>query len=242
MSHHRRIRTLLQERQHLVEALQDMGFEVEEGENLVVRTSLLRRKLADIVAHTGCGYDIGFRLRGKEYEIVVCWPAVERATSIGPHQFMEQLRQRYAYHLMRNQARRLGLDVGELRTLPNGEAVLVLTENPESYEKQAEQNLVPIRALRFYRGRHALLRQIKAALHGDGTLTVEVINAIGKECVEFSEPLEQHLGTSDGPRKFKPEYSRLESPQPELHGRSAPQLEVESDEEDEEQAHRHSQW
>ena len=233
MSHHQRIRTQWREREHLVQALQDMGFEVQEGEHLVVRTSLLWRKMSDIVAHTGCGYDIGFRLRGQEYEIVVCWPAIEQRTSIRQHQFLEQLRQRYAYNLIRDRARRLGLDVGELRTLPNGEAVLVLTETPESYEKQADATTSPTRSPSHYRGRHAVLKEIKATLHADGTQTVEVINAIGKECVEFSEPLEQRLGTPVGPRKFKPEYSRLRPPQPELQGRSAREFKIEPDTQDE---------
>jgi hypothetical protein len=55
------------------------------------------------------------------------------------------------------------------------------------------------------------MRKIKIILHRDGTQTVEVLNAVGEDCVEFTRQFEQRLGVPEGERVLKPEYYETET-------------------------------
>ena len=55
------------------------------------------------------------------------------------------------------------------------------------------------------------MKKIKITLHKDGTQKVEVLGAVGEECVQFTQELEKRLGTPLGPRELKPEYHETES-------------------------------
>ena len=50
------------------------------------------------------------------------------------------------------------------------------------------------------------MKKMKVTIRKDGTQTVEVLNAEGKDCVEFTRAFEQRLGTQVGERELKPEY------------------------------------
>ncbi|MGM0488946.1 MAG: DUF2997 domain-containing protein [Planctomycetota bacterium] len=54
------------------------------------------------------------------------------------------------------------------------------------------------------------MKKIKITLHKDGTQKVEVLGAVGQQCVEFTEQLERRLGVQDGERELKPEYHETE--------------------------------
>ena len=54
------------------------------------------------------------------------------------------------------------------------------------------------------------MKKIKITLHKDGTQKVEVLGAIGAECVEFTKELEKRLGAPIGERELKPEYEMTE--------------------------------
>jgi len=55
------------------------------------------------------------------------------------------------------------------------------------------------------------MKKIKITLHKDGTQKVEVIGAVGEECVLFTQELENRLGRPIGPRELKPEYHETET-------------------------------
>ncbi|MBI3800382.1 MAG: DUF2997 domain-containing protein [Deltaproteobacteria bacterium] len=55
------------------------------------------------------------------------------------------------------------------------------------------------------------MKKMKIIIRKDGTQTIEVLGATGEECVEFTRQLEQRLGTQDGERVLKPEYSETEA-------------------------------
>lgn len=55
------------------------------------------------------------------------------------------------------------------------------------------------------------MKQIKITLHKDGTQKVEVLGAVGAECVELTEQLERRLGVQEGQRELKPEYHETET-------------------------------
>jgi hypothetical protein len=55
------------------------------------------------------------------------------------------------------------------------------------------------------------MKKIKITLHKDGTQKIEVLNAVGPECLEFTRELEKRLGVPEGERVLKPEYHETES-------------------------------
>ena len=128
MSHFVRIRTQIREREHLLQALRDLHYQFQEGQGVVVRGWQGNRETADVVVNTGSNYDIGFRRQAQDYEVVADWWGVEKDTQIRQHSFLEQVNQRYAYNLVKAQAREQNLIVEEERELENGDVVLLLSE------------------------------------------------------------------------------------------------------------------
>ena len=55
------------------------------------------------------------------------------------------------------------------------------------------------------------MKKIKVTLHKDGTQKVEVLGAVGEECVELTRALEQRLGDPVEERMLKPEYELTEA-------------------------------
>ena len=50
------------------------------------------------------------------------------------------------------------------------------------------------------------MRKIKVTLRKDGTQKVEVVDAVGTDCVELTRQLEGRLGVAAGKRELKPEF------------------------------------
>jgi hypothetical protein len=128
MSHFQRVRTQIREREHLVQALRDLHYQFQEGENLVVRGYAGNRETAQVVVNTGSNYDIGFQRKAQEYEVVADWWGVQRNTPIRQEAFIQQVNRQYAYNLIRQQAREQNLIVEEEQTLENGDTVIILSE------------------------------------------------------------------------------------------------------------------
>jgi hypothetical protein len=128
MSHFQRIRTQIREREPLVQALRDLHYQFQEGENLLVRGWQGQRETAQIVVNTASNYDIGFRRSAQEYEVVADWWGVEGNTPIRQTPFIQQVNRQYAYNLIRDQAREQNLIVEEEETLENGDLVIILSE------------------------------------------------------------------------------------------------------------------
>jgi hypothetical protein len=128
MSHFRRLKTKIREREHLIQALKDLRLEAREGKNLPVRGWSGREETAEIVVATGSPYDVGLRRKGEEYEVVADWWGLERHSALRQKEFMQDLQRRYAYNVVREQAREQNLVIEEERTLENGDVVITLSE------------------------------------------------------------------------------------------------------------------
>ena len=128
MSHFIRIKTQIREREHLTQALRDLHYQFQEGENLVVHGFADNRETAQVVINTGSKYDIGFRRQTEEYEVVADWWGVEGNTRIRQKTFVEQVNRQYAYNLIHEQAREQNLIVEEEQQLENGDVVIILSE------------------------------------------------------------------------------------------------------------------
>lgn len=128
MSHFLRIRTQIREREHLVQALRDLHYQFQEGQNLAVRGYANNRETAEVVVNTGCAYDIGFQRKAQEYDIVADWWGVQGNSPIRQETFVQQVNRQYAYNLIRNQAVEQNLIVEEEQALENGDLVILLSE------------------------------------------------------------------------------------------------------------------
>lgn len=128
MSHFLKIRTEIREQEHLVQALRDLHYQFQEGENLVVRGYAGNRETAQVVVDTASQYDIGFQRKADNFEVVADWWGVERNSPIRQQAFIQQVNRQYAYNLIREQAREQNLIVEEEQSLENGDVVIILSE------------------------------------------------------------------------------------------------------------------
>ncbi len=109
MSHISRIKTKIVEKEYLLKALADLGYSVEEGD-----VSLNGFRVAgtpvEIKIPLRFSYPIGFRRSGETYEIVADWWGVR---GVKRADFVNQVTQRYAYHVTRARLEEQGFDLIE---------------------------------------------------------------------------------------------------------------------------------
>lgn len=122
MSHFSRIRTQIVEKDHLLQAIKDLGFNYEEGE-LKVHGFAGQQQPAEIVIRLPLSYDIGFRKNGEFYEIVTDWFGVR---GIKLEEFTSKLTQRYAYHVTRVKLESQGFSLVEEQVQETGQIRLLL--------------------------------------------------------------------------------------------------------------------
>ena len=136
MSHFLRIRTQITERQHLVQALRDLHYRFQEGQNLLIRGFAGNTERGEVVVDTGCKYDIGFRRSGENYEAVADWDwGIQRECKLQvdgqplrQDNFIAQIQRQYAYNIIRDQVREQNLIVEDEQTMENGDLVITLSE------------------------------------------------------------------------------------------------------------------
>jgi hypothetical protein len=121
MSHFTRIRTQLRNIKTVQQALEDLGYTVEDGD---VRGYADQHTDADLVVRTDSGYDIGFR---KERGVVVMvgdfW-----GLRLDRQAFLNQVSQRYAYLTVRDQAEAQGWQMVTEEAQPDGSIRLVMQQ------------------------------------------------------------------------------------------------------------------
>ncbi len=54
------------------------------------------------------------------------------------------------------------------------------------------------------------MKKMKITIRKDGTQKIEVLGAVGDECVTFTQEMERRLGKQEGERELKPEYEAAE--------------------------------
>jgi hypothetical protein len=99
MSHISLIKTKIVEKEFLLRALQDLGYSFEEGADLTVQGFGHKSEAVEIRIPTRLGWEIGFRKHGEVYEVVADWIGV--GGKIQRKEFIQQVTQRYAYHVTR---------------------------------------------------------------------------------------------------------------------------------------------
>jgi hypothetical protein len=100
MSHFTTLKTRIVNKDYLLKALTDLGYNWQEGEVEAKGFMNSKTKVEISVPTSNPKYDIGFRREGDNWELVADWYGIR---NIKPEEFMQKLQQRYAYHAVRDQ-------------------------------------------------------------------------------------------------------------------------------------------
>tara|TARA_Y100001938_G_scaffold149470_1_gene236384 strand:- start:1229 stop:1624 length:396 start_codon:yes stop_codon:yes gene_type:complete len=113
MSHFSTIKTKIKEKPQLLEALEILGHEVKEDQELVVGNVYHAKNHPIVQADVCIGTDIGFRWNDHEqvYELVTdlqTW-----SQPVPPERFIEKVTQQYARMTIHNTIKEMGFQVEE---------------------------------------------------------------------------------------------------------------------------------
>ena len=126
MSHFSTVKTQLRKKEYLKQALLDLGYLPQEGENLV-RGYRGQTVKAEMTVEMNEGADIGFRWNegSKSYELVTDLDLWKQ--SIPVERFLSQLTQRYAFNTVIASTSQEGFQLSEQKKNLDGSIELVVT-------------------------------------------------------------------------------------------------------------------
>ena len=126
MSHFSTVKTQLRKKEFLKQALIDLGYVPNEGENLV-RGYKGQTVKAQLTVEMNKGADIGFRWNesSKTYELVTDLDLWKQSIPI--ERFLAQLTQRYALNTVLSSTAQEGFQVSEQKQNLDGSIELVVT-------------------------------------------------------------------------------------------------------------------
>ena len=123
MSHFTRVKTQMVDKEFIVKALQDLGYDYEEG-SIEIRGYGGKRARVEIKVRTNnSGYDIGFHKQSKAYELVADWYGIRE---INRDRFVEEVTQRYSYYATRTKLEEQGFSLVNEERTQDGQIHLVL--------------------------------------------------------------------------------------------------------------------
>lgn len=123
MSHISTVKTKITDRIFLIQALKDLGFFVEEGDDLTVEGFQETEVLIDIKARIPLSYSIGFAWDQDHYNIVADWFGVR---GLKEKSFTNQLMQKYAYLVTKDKLEKQGFSLVKEETESTGKIHLTL--------------------------------------------------------------------------------------------------------------------
>ena len=126
MSHFSTVKTQLRKKEFLKQALIDLGYVPNEGENLV-RGYRGQTVKAEMTVEISQGADIGFRWNqgSKAYELVTDLDLWKQTIPV--ERFLAQVTQRYALNTVLNSTAQEGFQVSEQKNNLDGSIELVVT-------------------------------------------------------------------------------------------------------------------
>tara|TARA_B100000902_G_scaffold174618_1_gene168408 strand:- start:66 stop:458 length:393 start_codon:yes stop_codon:yes gene_type:complete len=126
MSHFSTVKTQLRKKEFLKQALIDLGYQPNEGENLV-RGFRGQTVKAEMTVEMSKGADIGFRWNegSKTYELVTDLDLWKQ--SIPVERFLAQVTQRYALNTVLDSTAQEGFQISEQKNNVDGSIELVVT-------------------------------------------------------------------------------------------------------------------
>ena len=126
MSHFSTVKTQLRKKEFLKQALIDLGYVPNEGENLV-RGYRGQTVKAEMIVEMSKGADIGFRWNqgSKSYELVTDLDLWKQTIPV--ERFLAQVTQRYALNTVINSTAQEGFQISEQKNNVDGSIELVVT-------------------------------------------------------------------------------------------------------------------
>ena len=126
MSHFSTVKTQLRKKEFLKQALLDLGYVPNEGENLV-RGYRGQTVKAEMTVEMSKGADIGFRWNqgSKSYELVTDLDLWKQTIPV--ERFLAQVTQRYAFNTVLNSTAQEGFQISEQKNNLDGSIELVVT-------------------------------------------------------------------------------------------------------------------
>lgn len=121
MSHITRIKTQIMEQEHLLRALDDLGYRYEVGDQTLNSVGGEKTQV-QVKVLMRMSFDIGFRKTQQGFEIVADWWGVR---GVNQKDFTTALLQRYAYHTTRAKLEAQGFNLVE-ETAKDGQIHLTL--------------------------------------------------------------------------------------------------------------------
>lgn len=100
MSHFTTLKTQLVSLEHIKAALTDLNLTYEEGSVSIRGYGGQTTQVQLRVPTANPGYDLGFRKQGETYDLVADWYGIR---DIKQDEFVQQMQQRYAYHVVKDQ-------------------------------------------------------------------------------------------------------------------------------------------
>ena len=127
MSHFTCIKTKIKERPYLVEALELMGHEVQENQQLVINNPSHAEEHPAFVAEVAIGNDIGFRWNKntETYELVAELDTWDLDVPV--QRFIDKLTQQYARTTLHNTVKEEGFQIAEEWEMTDNSIELTVT-------------------------------------------------------------------------------------------------------------------
>jgi hypothetical protein len=116
MSHIAKIETKIRDMVYLRKALKALGIqfaEAEGNETLTLRGYQKDEVIEDCIMEikTGSSYGIGVRRKGKGYEVVADWWAIETFTGQKQRDIMDKITRQYAYETVMDKVKGMGYSI-----------------------------------------------------------------------------------------------------------------------------------
>lgn len=111
MSHFTTVETKIKDLVALERALKDLGYDfakAEAGQKVVVRGYQGDTLKADLCIKASKTYDIGVKVTEKGVEFVADWWGVETTRGVAEKEFVQAVKQRYAYHKVMAEIKKKG--------------------------------------------------------------------------------------------------------------------------------------
>ena len=128
MSHFSTIKTKIKDKEHLVEALKDLGYKaIEEQKVMVVTDPKHAKDHPSVEVEVTAGTDIGFRFNeaSQQYELVTDLQTWQH--NIPVDRFIQKLSQQYALRVLTSEVKEKGFVIQDQYVTDRGELELVCT-------------------------------------------------------------------------------------------------------------------
>lgn len=127
MSHFTKLKTKITDKVHLLKALDNLQYTVEE--NSIIRGYNRRTRKGDIVIKTQGNFDVGFvKAQDSSYEIVADWYGAASAIGKNKQQFVNEVQKEYAVTKVLHELRKKGYRIRSRFVNETGEIKLLVVK------------------------------------------------------------------------------------------------------------------